>query len=160
MKYRTLAVLAFAGVLAVSGTAFAKENDPNDPFKRDPFAEMQRIREKHQEQEQDKWPTFKPGTKPTWPHHQDENFKRPSDSTEDRRPHRRPPENQNGIKPDRRPPKDHKDVRPDRRPPKDHKDVHPDRRPPEPPKDVHSGKRPPEPPKDGHRRKLPPEYRR
>ena len=107
MKYRTLAVLAFAGVLAVSGAAFAKENDPNDPFKRDPFAEIQRVREKNQEQTQESnyWPDFRPGTYPTRPRPNDDSVNRPSRFPEDKVPPKRPSDQQNGTKPDRRPPK-------------------------------------------------------
>ena len=107
MKYRILAVLAFAGVLAVSGAAFAKENDPNNPFKSDPFGEMQRVREKHETQEeQKKWPpVFKPGTG-KWPD-------RTKDDYYDRKPIERP---KDGVRPNRPTEKPKDDRRDDDRP--------------------------------------------
>ncbi|MBQ7217289.1 MAG: hypothetical protein IJS39_15035 [Synergistaceae bacterium] len=100
MKYRTLAVLAFAGVLAVSGTAFAKADDPNDPFKKDPFGEMQRVRNQHQEQEQNNWPAFRPGTRPEF---RSRDIRRPSDQHRGNHPDRRPPENRQDSNNDRKP---------------------------------------------------------
>ncbi|MBQ9433102.1 MAG: hypothetical protein IJU26_02695 [Synergistaceae bacterium] len=149
MKYRILAVLAFAGVLAVSGAAFAKENDPNNPFKSDPFGEMQRVREKHETQEeQKKWPpVVKPGTG-RWPD-------RTKDDYYDRKPIERPKDDRYG----RRPPEKPKDDRNDKKHPERPKDGVRPNRPPEKPKDDRRDDRPHPLPRDGHKRKVPPEYK-
>ncbi len=135
MKYRTLAVLAFAGMLAVSGAAFAKSEGTNDPTPDRPFDEMQRVRKHTQQQQEDeRWPVFKPGTG-RWP-----------DRTKDDRHDRRPPERPKDDRHDRRPPERPKDgVRPNR--------------PPERPKDDRRDERPHPLPRDGHKRKVPPEYK-
>ena len=146
MKYRTLAVLAFAGMLAVSGTALARPVGPDTPTPDRPFDEMQRVRRMHEQQEQEQnrnqWPVLRPGTRPDRPQYE--------------RPYRRPDDEHI----DRRPPKDHEDIKHNRKPPERSKEgVRPDRRPPEPPKNHSRDNRPHPLTRDGHKRRVPPEYR-
>ena len=137
--YRTLAVLAFAGMLAVSGAAFAKSEGTNDPTPDRPFDEMQRVRKHTQEQtqEQNYWPDFRPGTYPTRPRPNDDSVNKPSRFPEDKVPPKRPSDQQNGTKPDRRPPKVDGKRPPvnrnsnDNRTPPPHRPRSRDRRPPE-----------------------------
>ncbi len=126
MKYKTLAVLAFAGVLVFSGTALAKSSGTNDPTPDKPFDEMQRVRKMHdpKEQEKDRWPVFIPGKQPEFKDSDD--ARRPSRPQEGTRPSRKPPEF-DGKKP---PEHDHR-ARNDHSTPSPRRPHSRDKRPPE-----------------------------